>query len=219
MASYSSSQKNFPHFLSFFLILIISCEGAPTDGFTEVTLTEKDFDVQRPYDVPIAERYSFENGVRKLWVYSDDKPFNTETKTAPRTEIRMRNHDYSSGIWQFEGYGSVPNGTTNVSIMQVFSASSGPALMLRVYNDGELWCFQGKLIEDDIYNRWFQLNVIHNVHNNKITIFIDGVSKYALDDNNGGDYYFKFGVYTQNHSSYYMESRWKDVKIFNKTEV
>lgn len=26
-------------------------------------------------------------------------------------------HDYSSGVWQFEGYGYVPSGTSGVSVM------------------------------------------------------------------------------------------------------
>jgi hypothetical protein len=41
-------------------------------------------------------------------------------------------------VWQFEGYGYVPSGTTGVSIMQVFGAGAhATTLMLHVY-DGAL---------------------------------------------------------------------------------
>lgn len=58
-------------------------------GFTEVPLSEDNFVKQRPYNVPLNERYSFDNGVRRLWVYSSDKPFKKGSETEPRTEIRM----------------------------------------------------------------------------------------------------------------------------------
>ncbi|OMO54879.1 hypothetical protein CCACVL1_27496 [Corchorus capsularis] len=33
--------------------------------------------------------------------------------------------DYSSGVWQFEGYGFVPNGTSGATISQIHGAASG----------------------------------------------------------------------------------------------
>ncbi|KAJ3693298.1 hypothetical protein LUZ60_008778 [Juncus effusus] len=216
MASYSSSPWFFSIFFSYFLILIIHCNGDPTDGFTAVDLTEADFDLQSPYNLPQTDRYSFKNGIRKLWVYSNDKPHDRTTQTKPRTEIRMKGYDYSDGIWQFEGHGYVPSGTTGVSIMQIFGAAShATTFMLHTYN-GQLWYYHQSLIEDNIYDRWFRLNVIHKVGEN-VTVFIDGVLKFVADDRGGESHYFKFGVYTQNDSSDYMESRWKDVKILQET--
>lgn len=77
------------------LLLILFCfsEGwraDPTYGFTVVPLTEWNFELQKPYDVPLEERYSYENGVRKLWVYADDKPHDPNSLTQPRTEVRIR---------------------------------------------------------------------------------------------------------------------------------
>ena len=39
---------------------------------------------------------------------------------------------YTAGVWQFEGYGYVPAGTSGVSVMQVFGAcaSRGGAMKL-----------------------------------------------------------------------------------------
>ena len=77
------------------LLLILFCfsEGwraDPTYGFTVVPLTEWNFELQKPYDVPLEEHYSYENGVRKLWVYADDKPHDPNSLTQPRTEVRIR---------------------------------------------------------------------------------------------------------------------------------
>ncbi|CAO2191162.1 unnamed protein product [Urochloa humidicola] len=131
----------------------------------------------------------------------------------------MAGYDYSSGVWQFEGYGYVPSGTTGVSIMQVFggSASVSPTtLMLRVY-DGSLRYYGQQVVEDNTYDRWFQLNVVHDVDLSRLTVFVDGVEKLSVAGRGGDSHYFKFGVYTQNHSSSCMESRWKNVRILTKT--
>ncbi|KAJ4766675.1 Citrate-binding protein [Rhynchospora pubera] len=249
------SCKPSPRFLSttllWFAVFVTVCKGDsdPTDGFTAVSLDESNFKLQQPYNLDPSERYSFENGIRKLWVYSNDEPFKQDSDTKPRTEIRMtvikqlqlvniyntdnsslsayqekilytknvifsEGYDYSDGVWQFEGYGYVPSGTTGVSIMQIFGADNqATSIMLRVY-DGQLKYYNMDVIEDNIYDRWFRVNVIHTV-GDSITVFIDGTQKYVADDKGGSDHYFKFGVYTQEGSSDYMESRWKDVQIYN----
>ncbi|KAJ4751479.1 Citrate-binding protein [Rhynchospora pubera] len=97
-----------------FAVLLTLCKGGsdPTDGFTAVPLNEDNFKLQKPYNVDPSDRYSFENGIRKLWVYSNDKPFQKESPTEPRTEIRMTGYDYSNGVWQFESYAYIPKKTT-----------------------------------------------------------------------------------------------------------
>ena len=59
-------------------------------GFTEVALTEAQFPVQRPYDVPLHERFAFRGGVRRMWVYCTDKPHTPTSRTKPRTEIGIK---------------------------------------------------------------------------------------------------------------------------------
>ena len=63
--------------------------AAPTDGFTQVSLSSSNFQLQKPYDQPTQNRYSKSNGVEKLWVYINDKPFQQGSDTKPRTEIRI----------------------------------------------------------------------------------------------------------------------------------
>lgn len=60
-----------------------------TKGFLSLTLNQSNLVIQRPYDVPENERYSFIDGVHKLWVYSTDKPHTLTSQTNPRTEIRV----------------------------------------------------------------------------------------------------------------------------------
>ncbi|KAK9943861.1 hypothetical protein M0R45_009454 [Rubus argutus] len=80
------------------------CTAAdPTDGFTQVQLTDQNFKLQQPYDKSPAERYININGVEKFWVYTNDKPFMQDSPTRPRTEMRISGYDYTSGVWQFEG--------------------------------------------------------------------------------------------------------------------
>ncbi|KQJ92054.1 citrate-binding protein [Brachypodium distachyon] len=188
----------------------------PTEGFTAVSLTEENFLLQRPYDESIGARYSFDGTVRRLWVLASDKPHARQSHTSPRTEMRMKGYDYSSGVWQFEGYGYVPSGTSGVSVMQVFGGGeTATTLMLHVYG-GALRYYDRQVVEDGIYDRWFRLNVIHDVEASVLTVFVDGVEKLRVPGRGGDVHYFKFGVYAQNHDSSRMESRWKDIKILKK---
>lgn len=84
---------------------------------------------------------------------------------------------YTSGVWQFEAYGYVPSGTTGVSILQAFGASGrNTTLMLHVYG-GRLMYYhdEARVVDGDIYDRWFRLNVVHDVTGvGKLAVFVDG---------------------------------------------
>jgi hypothetical protein len=125
---------------------------------------------------------------------------------------------YTAGVWQFEGYGFVPAGTSGVSVMQVFGASGrNTTLMLHVYG-GQLMYYhdEARVVDGDIYDRWFRLNVVHDVDAGMLTVFIDGEERLAVAGHGGYRHYYKFGVYTQTDPSHYMESRWRDVKVYTK---
>ncbi|KAJ0097936.1 hypothetical protein Patl1_27756 [Pistacia atlantica] len=70
----------------------------------------------------------------------------------------------------------------------------------------------------NIYNKWFGLNVIHDVDNSKVKVYIDGILKYVAPGRGGTSHYFKCGVYAQDDDSYYMESCWKSIKILKKCD-
>ncbi|KAL7611019.1 hypothetical protein Lser_V15G12005 [Lactuca serriola] len=221
-----NSHSNFMLYISLVFLFVYKAMGSgPIDttlGFVSQPLGRSNFRIQKPYDLPVDKRYSFINGVHKLWVFKTDKPHSRKSKTNPRTEIRIQGYDYSSGVWQFEAYGYVPSGTTGVSVMQVFGSKPPYATttMLTVYNNN-LYYYRRNVILSNLYNKWFRLNVIHDVEGNSVKIYINGVLR--LEDRPGRSgpnvhHYFKCGVYSQNDGSSYMESRWKDIKIFRLSD-
>ncbi|OWM76404.1 citrate-binding protein-like [Punica granatum] len=190
----------------------------PTRGFKLLPLNRSNLVIQRPYDLPEDHRCSFCDGVHRLWVLYTDKPHTPTSRTSPRTEIRIQGYDYSSGVWQLEGHAYVPCGTSGVCIMQVFGTSPHATdLMLRVYN-GSLYYYRETLWVQNIYNRWFKLNVIHDVDASKVKVYIDGKLKLEAAGRFGTSHYFKCGVYAQDNDSYYMESRWKGIKVLTKCD-
>ncbi|XP_020246271.1 citrate-binding protein-like [Asparagus officinalis] len=192
------------------------CSADPTDGFTDMPLTEYNFEMQWPYNLNLSDRYSNTDGVRRLWVYSTDKPFNPTTTTKPRTEIRIRGYDYSSGVWQFEGYGFVPNGTSGTSIVQIHRTTYPATVLMLMVVDGQLKFYHRTLVEPNIYDRWMRVNVIHDVDSNKITVFVNDVQKLEIEGNGPNAFYFKCGVYGQTDETYYMESMWRDIRVLKK---
>ena len=94
------------HYLILFQLMIMcqTCASQPfnlTDGFLSLPLNQSNFDIQRPYDVPEDQRYSFVDGVHKLWVYSTDKPHSPTSKTHPRTEIRIHVSNASERLLEY----------------------------------------------------------------------------------------------------------------------
>ena len=84
--------------LQVLLLLSLSCallrsahgEDLLTKGFTAVELAEAQFKVQKPYDVPLPERYEFVDGVRRMWVYATDHQSPPPTPVAPAQRPRSR---------------------------------------------------------------------------------------------------------------------------------
>ncbi|CDP15471.1 unnamed protein product [Coffea canephora] len=157
-------------FLFFSAQLAIVYSTHPTDGFVELPFNTSCYHIQKPYDLPVDQRYRFLGGAHKLWVYSTDNPLSRNSPRMPRTEIMTQVNPLFSCtffffntknlkteqkgeifFWQFEGYGFVPNGTSGVCIMQVFGASPphASALMLRVYN-GSLTCYRANVLVPNI---------------------------------------------------------------------
>ncbi|KAK1662765.1 hypothetical protein QYE76_050933 [Lolium multiflorum] len=192
-------------------------------GFTLVPMTESRFIVEWPYNVPLDARYEFAGGVRRMWVYSTDKPFSRTLPGAARTETKI-NEVYRSGVWQFQGEVYVPAGTSGASIMQIFGAAperQATTLMLHVY-DGSLTFYHDlhRVLAENIYDRWLRLNVIHDVAARNVTVFVDGDLRLISGGHgaSGAPHFFKFGVYKQSHHhpSHLMESRWRNVQVFTK---
>lgn len=64
----------------------------PTQGFLNIPLNSSNFIIRSPYDLSVSDRYSFVDGIHKMWVLSSDKPHSPLSLTSPRTEIRIYVH-------------------------------------------------------------------------------------------------------------------------------
>ncbi|CAN0839805.1 Citrate-binding protein [Linum grandiflorum] len=71
-------------------------------------------------------------------------------------------------------------------------------------------------IVPSIMDRWFKVNVIHDVEAASLQVFIDGALLLEAAGRGGTFHFFKFGVYGQNNESYYMESRWRGIRVLYK---
>ncbi|PHT31922.1 Citrate-binding protein [Capsicum baccatum] len=61
----------------------------PRTSQHDVPISQSNFQIQKPYDVPVNQRYSFIDGVHRCWVFKTDKPHTTTSQTKPRIEIRI----------------------------------------------------------------------------------------------------------------------------------
>lgn len=93
----NNTMRTFSDYYRFLLLIFVSvttnlhqfCCADPTDGFTLMPLTDNNIKLQKPYNKPLNDRYSYDDGVRRLWVYTNDKPFKQGSGTRPRTEVRI----------------------------------------------------------------------------------------------------------------------------------
>ena len=128
----------------------------------------------------------------------------------------LQGHDYTSGVWQFEGSFLVRSGTEGACIFQVFgAATASTTLQLRVYG-GNLWIYRNQIVASNIYDKSFKLNVIHDVANSRVTVFINGEQRAQVGGRGPSNFYFKYGVYAQDGSSNSMESRWSFVRLLKR---
>ncbi|HEX6428937.1 MAG TPA: T9SS type A sorting domain-containing protein [Niastella sp.] len=129
----------------------------------------------------------------------------TETETfrlldnrTNRSEIRLQN-DYSTGSRQFEGYVTFYSPLNDESLMQIFGSTSGATqLMIRGYAaSGGSIRGAGQTLATNVYGKEVRINVIHLQENagNKIIIYINGVKKAEIADNESVSNYHKYGNY------------------------
>lgn len=129
----------------------------------------------------------------------------TETETfrlldnrTNRSEIRLQN-DYSTGSRQFEGYVTFYAPLNDESLMQIFGSTDGATqLMIRGYAaSGGSIRGGGQTLATNVYGKEVRINVIHLQENvgNKIIIYINGVKKAEIADNESVSNYHKYGNY------------------------
>jgi len=191
--------------------------GASADPTTGWTLEKLHYEIQSPYNLKHDQRYGYDlqTAVYHFWVFDTDNPNFKSSTRPPRTEMSI--DKYTSGQHQFEADVLVVTNTSKVSIMQIFGGDDHHAtsLQLRVY-DGNLKEYDGKTLLQDIYGKWFHLNVTHDVTTHEIQVFINGKLVLTMNDNGGKEWHFKCGVYAQQAPSHKMEVFYRNIHVYKK---
>jgi hypothetical protein len=171
------------------------------------------FKIQSPTNVPQSARYWATNNIYHCQVFSTDGAFSVGNTTLPRTEQRFE-PDYTNGGKQSIGeiqYQSTEMAPSNENSYCVFQIHTGDAestadgsttfmLFWFTNNNGSVHDYSGTLLASNLGNKWFQLNVDHNLVNHSIRVWIDKNLVWTQMDNTAGDFYFKDGVYEQSHN-------------------
>lgn len=173
-------------------------------GWVQKTLN---FKIQSPTNAPQSQRYWFTNNIYHCLVYSNDGAFSVGNTTLPRTEQRY-NPDYTNGEIQYQASLMAPGDENSYCVFQIHtgnaqSATFGSTTFMAFWftnNGGSVHDYSGAILATNLANRWFQLNVDHNVVTRTIRVWINQKLVWTQQDNGAGDFYMKDGVYEQNHN-------------------
>jgi hypothetical protein len=187
-------------------LLLTNLSAAPwdtlTSGWTQQTLR---YDIQAPYNLEESARFqkvAVSAGTEyRFEIRKSDKPFKIDSKTEPRTEMRILGLDYQgSGKHQFEADIKVPDTTTtNVIIFQIKQTKDDPVNVyttLRII--GNNLCVVEEPIRRISRNTWYHINVIHDSPAGTIKIYVDGTLEKTVNvaqSNRKHTKYFKCGTY------------------------
>ena len=166
----------------------------PTRGFVEYQST---FKVQKPYDIPVEQRFSDTGGMYTTKVYPNDNPFEKGNTTEPRTEMRWETWTDQTIDHMYEADVMYESKCNRTCIMQVKSNTAGEAVYLRVLDGGDLiWLGAGATILKGYYGKWFNLKASFNPASRVAKVWIDDQLKYQHSYSSSKDWYFKNGTYT-----------------------
>ena len=185
------------------LILTASAQIGGT-GWQAKTLN---FKIQWPTNAAENQRYWFTNNIYHCLVYSNDGAFSVGNTTLPRTEQRY-NPDYTNGEIQYQSMIMAPSNENSYCVFQIHtgdaqSSAYGSTTFMAFWftnNGGSVHDYSGTTLATNLANKWFQLNVDHNLVTQTIRVWINRNLVWTQQDNGAGDFYLKDGVYEQNHN-------------------
>jgi len=185
------------------------------------------FKVQSPTNAPQDERYWFTNNIYHCLAYSSDGAFAAGNPTLPRTEQRFT-PDYTNGEIQYQATLMAPSNENSYCLFQIHTgdavsrAYGSTTFMIFWFANygGSLRAYSRTLLATNLANRWFQLNVDHNLADRTIKVWIDGKLVWARRDNGAGDFYFKDGVYEQRHNpTHEMDTYIANIRMWSRPGV
>ncbi|MGW2050148.1 polysaccharide lyase family 7 protein [Streptomyces sp. NPDC001858] len=191
----------------------------PTDGWTQTAFT---YSWQKPWNLDLADRHSYSGGVHRMWVYATDEPFQEDSTTDPRTEMRWKN-DYTTGnrMWDADVY--LPSGSDGASFVQILRGvhpAGTPAtdIMLNVYNTsgGTVRRYDGTVLKTNAYDTWFNVKIAHQATSGTgtVKVYFDDSLVLTVADRGPATRYFKNGVY--NHGSGRVEARFRNILYWTR---
>lgn len=211
--------------LSFLATFPITNARAQMGGSTGWGPWPVTFKIQSPTNATLNERYWFTNGVYHCEVFHGDGAFAAGNKTHPRTEQRFM-PDYTSGEIQYQSMEMAPSNENSYCIFQIHTGNEqtrrhgATTFMLFWFGSdgGSVHDYAGTELASHLGNKWFQLNVDHNVVRRTITVWINQKLVWTQRDNGAGDFYFKDGVYEQRHNpSMVMDAYVKNIQMWTNS--
>jgi hypothetical protein len=192
----------------------MDCPGDPTAGFTEYKDT---FQVEHPYDLPAAARFSIDNGIYNFWIMHGDKKHSpTSTAPNPRTEARY-SQNFRTGIrmWSADVFWdkSVTNSTV---VMQVHTTATGIGPVYLVANGQDVPPISGAKVPGGLFGRWINLKVLINADTTASQYWVNNclVASKGSGTRGDGNDYFKMGVY--HCDSGVCRDQYKNVHLYIK---
>jgi len=186
--------------------------GGPTNGWTQASWTYR---IHKPWNLSVSDRFSYSNGVWRMWVFSSDASHQEGNTTAPRTEMRW-DIDYTSGQRMFDGDVYIPSPTSGVCFQQVFGGSSSATSNMTLIRNGVVTHYNNEVIRTNGWDNWWNLKVSHDADGNVIRIYDNDVLKFTGADHGNATHYFKNGVYSNTSPSSRMESQWRNLKLWRR---
>ena len=171
------------------------------------------FNVQWPTNAAESARYFVTNGPLPTYhclTYSNDGAFSVGNTTKPRTEQRFE-PDYTNGEIQYQSYLMAPSNENSYCVFQIHTGDAqsptyGSTTFMAFWftnDNGSVHDYSGTELVGNLGNKWFQLNVDHNLVTQEILVWVNQKLVWSQQDNGAGDFYFKDGVYEQDHNPTY----------------
>jgi len=185
---------------------LLSFSAAAQIGGTGWHPQTVNFKIQSPTNAPQSSRYFFTNNIFHCLIFSNDGAFSVGNTTLPRTEQRF-NPDYTGGEIQYQATMMASANENSYCVFQIHTGDAqsptfGSTTFMAFWftnNGGSVHDYSGTTLATNLGNKWFQLNVDHNVVTHTIRVWINQQLVWAQQDNGATDFYFKDGVYEQSH--------------------
>ena len=192
-------------------IVEMDCEEDPTEGYTEY---KDSFVVQRPRNLPAADRFKYENGIYTAWIFPGDQPHKPNNNTRPRTETRFSDLGTGEHIMSVDVMvDPVSDGTVVHQFKSAGTKGGNIGTYLQV-SGGDMKDRAGS-VASDILGKWINIKVAFDIPSGVGRIWLNNCLKVTTQREKNALWYFKFGTYHCDHSEV-CRANFKNVHLYHK---